>query len=79
MSAGEWAAIIAAVAFVAAALHALRWILWRPWRTVRAPLVWVLHLAYAWIPIHLALRAAAALGDQPVRPLPVMTASSLPP
>ena len=55
-------ATLAAVAFVAAALHALRWILWRPWRTVRAPLVWVLHLAYAWIPIHLALRAAAALG-----------------
>jgi len=29
---------------------------------LRTPLVWVLHAAYAWIPIHLALRAAAELG-----------------
>jgi uncharacterized protein involved in response to NO len=50
------------VAFVAAALHALRWGLWRPWKTLGTPLVWVLHVAYAWIPIHLALRGAAALG-----------------
>ncbi|MGG6496592.1 UNVERIFIED_CONTAM: NnrS family protein, partial [Bacteroidetes bacterium 56_B9] len=28
----------------------------------RVPLVWVLHLAYAWIPVHLLLRAAAELG-----------------
>jgi uncharacterized protein involved in response to NO len=53
---------LATVAFVAAVLHALRWGLWRPWRTLRAPLVWVLHVAYLWIPIHLALRGAAALG-----------------
>jgi uncharacterized protein involved in response to NO len=55
-------ATLAAVAFVAAALHALRWSLWRPWKTVRTPIVWVLHVATLWIPIHLALRAAAALG-----------------
>jgi uncharacterized protein involved in response to NO len=29
---------------------------------LRVPLVWVLHLAYAWIPLHLALRALADLG-----------------
>jgi uncharacterized protein involved in response to NO len=45
-----------------AALHAARWCLWHPWRTLRTPLVWILHAAYAWIPIHLALRALAALG-----------------
>ena len=42
--------------------HAWRWCLWQPQRTTRAPLVWVLHLAYAWIPVHLALRALAELG-----------------
>ena len=49
----------ALVLTLAAAAHALRWALWRPWKTWRTPLVWVLHLAYAWIPLHLALRAAA--------------------
>lgn len=50
---------VAAVAFVAAAAHAVRLALWHPWRTRRAPLVWVLHAAYAWIVVHLLLRAAA--------------------
>jgi uncharacterized protein involved in response to NO len=36
--------------------------LWQPWRTLRTPLVWILHAAYAWIGAHLALRAAAELG-----------------
>lgn len=49
-----------AVAAVAALAHLARWLLWRPWATLRTPLVWVLHLGYAWIPVHLALRAAAA-------------------
>ena len=42
--------------------HLARWLLWQPWTTLRAPIVWVLHAAYLWIPVHLALRAAAALG-----------------
>ncbi|HEY0953589.1 MAG TPA: NnrS family protein [Roseateles sp.] len=53
---------VALIAFAACAAHAARWALWRPWRTRRVPLVWVLHLAYAWIPVHLLLRALAALG-----------------
>jgi len=53
---------MAAIALAAAAAHALRWAGWKPWRTLRAPLVWVLHAGYAWIPVHLALRAAAELG-----------------
>lgn len=56
------APLAAVAAAVAAMAHGLRWALWKPWRTTRAPLVWVLHAAYAWIPLHLALRAAAALG-----------------
>jgi uncharacterized protein involved in response to NO len=54
--------LLVPVAIVAAIAHAARLVLWRPWRTTGAPLVWILHAAYAWIPIHLALRACAALG-----------------
>ena len=55
-------AAVAVIAALGAAAHAARWTLWRPWKTLATPLVWVLHLAYAWIPAHLALRACAALG-----------------
>ena len=56
------AGVPALLAAAAGAAHLARWVLWRPWNTLRTPLVWVLHLAYAWIPLHLALRAAAGLG-----------------
>ncbi|HRH89463.1 MAG TPA: NnrS family protein, partial [Rubrivivax sp.] len=36
--------------------------LWQPWRTLRTPLVWVLHAAYAFIVLHLVLRACAEAG-----------------
>ena len=60
--AGLDGAALAIVALAAAIAHAARLALWRPWRTLGNPLVWVLHAAYAWIPIHLALRALAAAG-----------------
>jgi uncharacterized protein involved in response to NO len=50
-------AAVALTAAVAAIAHAIRWALWRPWKTIRTPLVWVLHLAYLWVPLHLVLRA----------------------
>ena len=53
---------IAGLAAIAAVAHLVRVLLWQAGRTARVPLVWVLHLAYAWIPIHLALRALAAAG-----------------
>jgi uncharacterized protein involved in response to NO len=53
---------LAALAAGGCAAHAWRWALWQPWRTTRVPLVWVLHLAYLWVPIHLALRALAEFG-----------------
>jgi len=56
------AGIIAAVALVAAIAHAARLYLWRFWRTLRTPLVWVLHAAYAWIVVYLVLRALAEFG-----------------
>jgi uncharacterized protein involved in response to NO len=51
-----------AVAACAALAHTARWWLWQPWKTRSTPLVWVLHLAYLWIPVHLALRSMAELG-----------------
>jgi uncharacterized protein involved in response to NO len=47
------------LAFIAFGAHLWRWLLWKPWRTLRVPLVWVLHLAYGWVPLHLALRGLA--------------------
>jgi uncharacterized protein involved in response to NO len=54
--------IVATVAILAAGLHGARLFLWRPWHTFGAPLVWVLHAAYAWIVMHLLLRALSELG-----------------
>lgn len=53
---------LAIIAALGAAAHLARWSQWRPWKTARAPLVWVLHAAYFWIPVHLAMRALAQLG-----------------
>ena len=50
------------VAGVAAALQALRLLQWRTDRTLKNPIVWVLHLGYAWIPLGLGLKCAALLG-----------------
>ena len=55
-------AALALLALLGAVAHGWRWLLWKPWRTVRTPLVWVLHAAYAWIPLHLVLRAGAEMG-----------------
>lgn len=54
--------VIAVLAMIVAGAHAVRLYLWQPWCTFKTPLVWVLHLAYGWIVIHLVLRALAALG-----------------
>lgn len=58
--------VLGLVAAVAAMAHLARWALWRPLATWRTPLVWVLHMAYLWIPVHLALRGGAALGAVPM-------------
>jgi uncharacterized protein involved in response to NO len=50
---------VAVVASAACVAHAARWLLWKPWRSMKAPLVWVLHAAYFWVPVHLALRSLA--------------------
>jgi uncharacterized protein involved in response to NO len=55
-------AALALAASMAFAAHLVRWWLWTPLRTRKAPLVWVLHLAYLWVPVHLLLRLLAELG-----------------
>jgi len=47
------------VALGAALLQALRLYQWRGLRTLDMPIVWVLHLAYAWLPLGLALKGVA--------------------
>jgi uncharacterized protein involved in response to NO len=55
---GIW---IAAAAGTACALHIWRFARWRGWRTASEPLLWTLHLGYAWLIAAIALRGASAL------------------
>ena len=58
-----WQGTGAAIALaLVACVHLLRLLLWQPWKTVGTPLLWVLHVGYLWIPVHLALRALHELG-----------------
>ena len=57
--------IVAVIGLFAAAAHGARLALWRSRRTFSTPLVWILHAAYAWIVVHLALRGASGLGLAP--------------
>ena len=59
---GLGGAALAALLALATGAHLARWLLWQPWKTLRTPVVWVLHAAYLWIAIHLALRGGAAMG-----------------
>lgn len=52
----------AAVLGVAAVLQLHRLLTWQPLVTRTRPILWVLHVAYAWIPIGLALLSTAELG-----------------
>jgi uncharacterized protein involved in response to NO len=51
------------LAAIAAAAHAVRLAGWRSFRVRGEPILWVLHVAYAWVPIALALKSAWLLGD----------------
>ena len=56
------APVMGIAALVAAFAHGARLYFWRPWRTLAAPLVWILHAAYAWIIVYLVLRSLSGLG-----------------
>lgn len=49
------------VALAAAVIQAIRLAQWRGLRTLSMPIVWVLHVAYLWLPVGLALKALALL------------------
>ena len=52
-----------ALAFgLAAAGHLGRQWRWQPWVTRRRPILWILHAAYAWLPLGLGLLALAQVG-----------------
>jgi uncharacterized protein involved in response to NO len=51
------------LAGAAALVQAVRLMQWRTASTLRHPIVWVLHLAYAWLPVGLALKSGALLGQ----------------
>ncbi|MFO1502636.1 MAG: NnrS family protein [Steroidobacteraceae bacterium] len=49
------------IAAVVALVQLLRLAQWRSLRTLRHPIIWILHLAYAWLPLGLALKAVTLL------------------
>jgi uncharacterized protein involved in response to NO len=55
----------ATVALIAAALHGWRLALWAPLATRGRPILWILHVSYAWVVVHLALRGLAGFGLTP--------------
>jgi len=59
---------VAPAAVLAAVLHLLRQWRWRPFATRSQPILWILHLSHAWIPIGCTLLALNAVGwiAQPV-------------
>ena len=51
----------AVVLLVASVAHLLRLAMWQPWVTLSNPLLWMLPVAYSWMPVALLLRALAEL------------------
>lgn len=54
-----------ALFLVAALANGIRLLLWKPQRTISLPLLWMLPLAYLWLPIALTLRALSFLSIVP--------------
>ena len=54
-----YAAVMAAITAVLLSAQLSQW---QGHKTLRMPIVWVLHIGYAWLPICLALKAAVLLG-----------------
>ncbi|HEY8051743.1 MAG TPA: NnrS family protein, partial [Steroidobacteraceae bacterium] len=60
-----WGTVAGAVAALAAIAQAWRFAGWRSLRARDEPLVWSLHLAYAWLPVGLAMKAVYLLTGAP--------------
>jgi uncharacterized protein involved in response to NO len=54
------------IAGIAAAAHGMRLVLWKPWLTIKRPILWILHVSYAWLVAYLILRALAAADLMPI-------------
>jgi uncharacterized protein involved in response to NO len=54
--------VVAVAAAVTAIAHAVRLWSWDPWATRVSPILWILHLSYAWIPLGMLLLALALTG-----------------
>ncbi|KJS77234.1 MAG: short-chain dehydrogenase [Comamonadaceae bacterium BICA1-1] len=57
-----WSLATGLAFLVAAVVHGLRLLQWRPAVSRQRPILWILHLSYAWIPLGLALLAAGQFG-----------------
>ena len=64
-AAAPWRPVAGVIAGLAAGAQAWRMSRWRSMRTFHEPLVWSLHLAYAWLPVGLALKATHLLTGVP--------------
>lgn len=60
--AGAPALLTAALCMLAACAVGLRLVRWQGQRSLHVPLLWILHVSYAWIPIGFVLLALEALG-----------------
>lgn len=65
-----WSSLAAGVA---ALIVGLRMVGWQTWHTRRLPLVWILHVGYAFLPLGLLMKAIADLGG-PVGPFAALHA-----
>ncbi len=63
---GAPAGITGVLCALAAVLQAARLAMWKPQVTLTRPILWILHGAYAWLPIGFALLAAAQAGWLPL-------------
>lgn len=55
-------AVVGVALMAAGVLHFARLARWAGWRTLSQPLVWILHLGYAWLAVGLILLGLPALG-----------------
>jgi uncharacterized protein involved in response to NO len=53
---------VAVFAAATAVVHLIRLVGWRSWRVGARPILWILHVAYAWLPFGFALLALASFG-----------------
>lgn len=65
---GRATAVAVMVLLMASILHAWRLLSWSPWVAVKRPILLILHVSYAWVPVGLALLALSLWTGQAVSP-----------